>query len=388
MYQFLKFLFVIVFYGFISCNEKSTEKEVVKNSAKSILNCDLHEAQNEILKLPEVMSKNKMIDSLTTHKQGISLMSDSTTIDGTVFYEINAGYNSDIRYETYYNFYVEKGNCSNIKIAEPIEGDIIPISEWRMRNRDKNKKKQPANLENFPYRSFVISCGSGCAMTYSAIDIKRNSGNISVIFSVDNYIDEVLTDTFEDEFIFTYDDSNSLKKITQKGDKEDFLKTQSASSQKSFEKFATDLIQFIENKTIDTNAVATRNNPILLPLTGSTIEISDHPMTEKFEFIKIEGDIPSSVIEINKNLLLTWFDGDTERWYLVTIENKKVIDQLLVGKSETVETEKETFDNYIEFTIDKNLIVELKYSYGKGFDSRKIQKTEKYKIKSNHFVRL
>lgn len=386
MAQILRFLLIIVFYSFTSCTGKSTDKKVGLNAANLISKCDLDRAQNEILKLPEVTLKNKMIDSLSNHTHGISLLSDSTTIDGIKYYEIKAGYNSDIRYETYYNFYVEKGNCQNIKVAEPIEGDIIPISEWRIRNQNRNEK--PVNLENWPYKSFVISCGSGCAMTYSAVKIAKNTQNIIVKFKVEKYLDEVLTETFEEDCIFSYDSSSRLQLITRKGDNEDFLKTQSSSSQESFKKFGSDVMKFVLKEPLKPEEKNIVESKISFPLVGNTIEILDYPTSEKFNFITIEGESPSSVIEINENLLLSWFDGDRESWYLLTIENKKVLDNLLVGKSETVETEKGTFDNYIDFIIDKNLMIALTYSSGKSVDSRKIQKTEKYKIRSDYFVRF
>lgn len=381
MSQFFKFFLLMIFSSFISCNENS--KDEVKNAKTVMGKCDLKSAQNEILKLPEVIIKNKMIDSLSNHKHGVSLLSD-TTIDGIKYYEIKAGYNSDLRYETYYNFYVEKGNCKNIKIFEPIGGDLISLEKWRT----LNIKVKPLTLANWPYKSFVISCGSGCAMTYSAIKIKRNQSIIKVKFNVDQYIDEQLTDSFQDDFTFTYNVTNHLKNIIREGESEDFLETQSAGSQESFKKFAVDLIKFAEKDMIYTDAISKRTKTLSLPVNGNTIDILGYPTSEKFNFVNIEGLAPSSVIEINENLLLTWFESDTERWYLVIVINKKVIDHLLVGKSETVETEKGTLDNYLDFKIGKNLIVDLTFSSGKSVNSRKIQKTEKYGIRSSHFLKL
>ena len=54
-------------------------------------------------------------------------------IDGNVFYEIEVGYNSEMRFETYYTFYIEKGKCNNIKVLDTIEGDTITLSKWRKR---------------------------------------------------------------------------------------------------------------------------------------------------------------------------------------------------------------------------------------------------------------
>lgn len=134
-------LYVITFCSFfISCKEdKNLKKEkggIVKVKSD---NCFLNEAENKIISLEEVNVKAKFIDSLSNHKSGISFISDSLNIDGINYYEIKAGYNSKIRFENYYTFYIEKGNCENIKIFEPIEGEIISLLQWRkLKNKEKN----------------------------------------------------------------------------------------------------------------------------------------------------------------------------------------------------------------------------------------------------------
>ncbi|QYS91620.1 hypothetical protein JJC04_02235 [Flavobacterium covae] len=65
-------------------------------------------------------------------------MSDSLVVENKTFYQIKTGYNSDIRFETYFTFNVEKGNCENIKVLEPIEGNMISLSEWRELNNSNN----------------------------------------------------------------------------------------------------------------------------------------------------------------------------------------------------------------------------------------------------------
>lgn len=130
---------IVIFLLVISCNEKNNKKElraIVKIESK---NCFLNEAENEIIGLKEVELKAKFIDSLSNHKSGISFMSDSLDIDGISYYEIKAGYNSKLRFENYYTFYVEKGNCKNVKIFEPIEGEIISLLQWReLKNKEEN----------------------------------------------------------------------------------------------------------------------------------------------------------------------------------------------------------------------------------------------------------
>ncbi|MBF8458396.1 hypothetical protein IV494_14525 [Kaistella sp. G5-32] len=115
-----------------------------------------------------------------------------------------------------------------------------------------------------------------------------------------------------------------------------------------------------------------------LPIVGSKIEILDYPVPAKYNYINIDGETPTSLLEINKNVFIIWFEGDTERWYLVTFKNNKLFDNLFIGKSETVETENGTTVNYINFNIDKNFLITLNYSSGRNVDSSIIQQTEKY----------
>lgn len=71
--------------------------------------------------------------------------------------------------------------------------------------------------------SFVISCGSGCAMTYNLKNVK-DLGNIKEVrFEVETYIDEVLSETNDETYLFYYNRSNQIEKIQHKGEKENIL---------------------------------------------------------------------------------------------------------------------------------------------------------------------
>ncbi|WP_445712047.1 hypothetical protein [Flavobacterium sp.] len=126
----------------ISC--KKDLKEVAKGivtKERAIKNHDLSEAEEEVFNIKEVKEKNKFIDSISKGKHGISLISDSINREGITYYEINAGYNSEMRFENYFTFYVEKGNCKNIKISNVIDGEIISLSKWRNNNIKANKQE-------------------------------------------------------------------------------------------------------------------------------------------------------------------------------------------------------------------------------------------------------
>jgi len=58
-----------------------------------------------LLKLPFVARSNKYIDSFSNHKQSIAFMLNEPATNETEI-DVQAGYNSDERFETYYRFFV------------------------------------------------------------------------------------------------------------------------------------------------------------------------------------------------------------------------------------------------------------------------------------------
>ena len=101
--------------------------------------------------------------------------------------------------------------------------------------------KAAANyLENISSRSFVLSCGSGCAMTYTAKEIEKEESAFRVKFDIQMYVDEVESDSFEETYEFHFKD-NELDKIVKEGEKGDFLQTQMPESQRSFKEFGQQL---------------------------------------------------------------------------------------------------------------------------------------------------
>ena len=90
--------------------------------------------------------------------------------------------------------------------------------------------------------SFVISCGSGCAMTYNFKNVK-DLGNIKEVrFEVETYIDEVLSETNNETYLFYYNRSNQIEKIQHKGEKENILENLLPDAVESFKNFAGKLV--------------------------------------------------------------------------------------------------------------------------------------------------
>ncbi|MFI1770331.1 hypothetical protein [Thalassobellus citreus] len=74
----------------------------------------------------------------------------------------------------------------------------------------------PSNANN----SFVISCGSGCAITYTENKIVSNNNTHEVTFKVEMFVNETLSKEYYETYIYTCPISNSLTKIKLKGDDE------------------------------------------------------------------------------------------------------------------------------------------------------------------------
>lgn len=136
----------------LGCKKDTKANQVVIQETKSInLKCNLSQAEKIVFDLDEVKKIYNLIDSITNHKEGVSFISDSLELDRIQHYEIKVGYNSKLRFETYYTFYVERANCNNIKVLEPIEGDIITLNDWR------NLEKQNKNEELLSNKSIKFS---------------------------------------------------------------------------------------------------------------------------------------------------------------------------------------------------------------------------------------
>lgn len=87
---------------------------------------------DKVYKLREVQAKDRYIDSLTHHKKGISLRVIEHPSIKKPYYWIQVGYDSDIRFEVYYNFYVYKKGLS-IKYYDTFSGKVMELEQWRKR---------------------------------------------------------------------------------------------------------------------------------------------------------------------------------------------------------------------------------------------------------------
>ena len=107
--------------------------------------------------------------------------------------------------------------------------------------KSNNKERDFSKLKN---GGFVLSCGTGCAMTHNVKDIKQiNPSTIKVTFEVEMYVNEELSETFDESYIFYYDDYNNLKKVAREGENENLLETfLMGGSKESFKEFGVQLM--------------------------------------------------------------------------------------------------------------------------------------------------
>jgi hypothetical protein len=84
----------------------------------------------KLLQLPEVRKSNNFVDSFTHHKHGVSALVMSKPSKNSKYYCIAVGYNGDLRFETYYNFYVWPKTMT-IKYLDTYSGEILTLAKWR-----------------------------------------------------------------------------------------------------------------------------------------------------------------------------------------------------------------------------------------------------------------
>ena len=257
----MKYFFVImILIFFLSC--QSQQKEKTKNI------CTRQHALDLLIQIPEVKKQERFIDSLTNHKHGLTMIDYDEGIDSSKpYYEINVGYSSDIRFENFFTFQVNKNDCS-IWIYDN-ENGIIPFKEDKKRPNEREEK---------------------------------------------------------------------LKKI-------------------------------------------------FLPISIHDIFILDYPTPDNFMGCTINGSSPTSMLLLDEDIAIIFFEGDKERWYLTILDDKKIKQYILIGKVESLEDAKgKSYDSYIDFNIDIDFNITVEYSSGRNYNERKIQKVVKYFINSNKVI--
>ena len=123
--------------------------------------------------------------------------------------------------------------------------EYLDFTEYLISWKKLKSKSSERDFSKLKNQSFVLSCGTGCAMTHNVKTIKQiNPSSIKVTFEVEMYVNEELTETFDESYIFYYDDYNNLMKVAREGETENLLETFfMGGSKESFRKFGTKLME-------------------------------------------------------------------------------------------------------------------------------------------------
>lgn len=137
-------LFLLLLIIFAACNNSSKTDEaiIIKDSTVNKIQPDsaakyIHTftdtlLENKIttalLKLPFVQKSNNYIDSLSNHKHGIAFMLDKPEANETDI-SVQAGYNGDERFETYYRFFVNPKTL-DIKVYDVAADKKLTLKEY------------------------------------------------------------------------------------------------------------------------------------------------------------------------------------------------------------------------------------------------------------------
>ena len=85
---------------------------------------------DKLFDLPEVRLSNSYVDSFTHHTHGIAARVMQRPGKSAKYYWIAVGYDSDLRFETYYNFYVWPAKMT-IKYMDTFTGKMLTLAAWR-----------------------------------------------------------------------------------------------------------------------------------------------------------------------------------------------------------------------------------------------------------------
>ena len=125
-------LFAIIFFSAQTLHAQSQSNKPKPDSIDIHANKDAREEKimGKRLRIPEIKERNRFIDSLTKHEHGISFRTMERPTSDDDYYWIQAGFDRQDRFETYYNFYIYLPNL-NIKSLDPVSNKVYSLAEWR-----------------------------------------------------------------------------------------------------------------------------------------------------------------------------------------------------------------------------------------------------------------
>lgn len=237
--------------------------------------------------------------------------------------------------------------------------------------------------------SFTISCGSGCAMTYTAKSISQQFSVIRVKFNVDMYIDGTMSENYEETYIFSYNNLGQVETVNFEGSEENILETLMPDAQQSFREFANHLMtKENAHQNIDENCI--KKSELSLPYSDKIdIKIAKYEKLlcnsikgvdkfscnqNRFRYISLPQKDDIYIILVPQDC------GDfAYRFYLLTIKNNIIVDNLYV-EGEWYEPDDEESKEITSFSLDNKYNITVKTKSLSSFKSEKYIITSEGKI--------
>jgi len=236
--------------------------------------------------------------------------------------------------------------------------------------------------------SFVVSCGSGCSMRYTAENIIYNQSYIEVKFKIETFTDGILSDTYDETDDFYYDAAHEISAVCQKGSTTNILEDLPSDALSSLKAFGKRIYHQKAPATMTKKGLLVKSNEELPYHKRIDIKtVKYHLIDSKLlkgadEFLCGGGDRLRYVPLPSKNdisLILVPMDcGDfDDRFYLLTIKNQVVVSNLYV-EGIWYEPDSEGSEETTSFEIDKDFSIKVKTT-----SSGSPTKVQYYAIKPN-----
>ncbi len=142
------YFYSVLLISLAACHASPEQKEpVVKDSVTEVAKPDsamtyIHSFSDtaleskitaKLMKLPFVIKANSYIDSFSEHRHGIAFMVNKPE-QGDTDLSVQAGYNGDQRFETYFRFYVNPQTL-DIKVYDAVKDKRLTVKEYTKTHR-------------------------------------------------------------------------------------------------------------------------------------------------------------------------------------------------------------------------------------------------------------
>ncbi len=122
------------------------------------------------------------------------------------------------------------------------DSEFLNYHEFLLTARKISTSFPARDFSKIAKQSFVISCGTACAMTYNPKEIKQvGLTSIRVLFDVETHVDQQSVETFPETYIFRYGNTLTIERVMADGTSADVAQDIPESALLSFQEFGKTL---------------------------------------------------------------------------------------------------------------------------------------------------